>query len=108
MAKPLIKLLSLNGLQYNPNRDPQVYRRCVNEPFRIQALLDGAGEARCRIDDAQGSPLMEETVALPGTFDCKLAFDTPGSRVVSIRIESGERSALETLRLDVLERAWIG
>ena len=108
MSKPLIKLFSLNGLQYNPNRDPQVYRRCVNEPFRIQVVLDGAGDARCRIDDAQGSPLVDETVALPGTFDCKLAFDTPGSRVVSVRIESSDRSALETLRLDVLERPWIG
>jgi hypothetical protein len=108
MAKPLIKLLNLNGLPYNPNRDPQSYRRCVSEPFRIQALLDGAGEARCRLEDVQGRPLAEATVALPGAFDCQLTFDTPGSRIVSIRIEAGDRSATETLRLDVLERAWVG
>ena len=108
MAKPLIKLLSLNGLPYNPNRDPQAYRRCVNEDFRVQALLDGEGEARCRVEGAQGRPLAQTTVALPGTFDCKVSFDTPGSRIVFILIEAGDRSAMETLRLDVLERAWIG
>jgi hypothetical protein len=108
MVKPLISRLSLNGLQYNPNRDPQAYRRCANEPFRIQAALDGVGEARCRVEDAGGAPLAQATVALPGTFDCSVVFATPGSRVISIRIDAGERSVEETLRLDVLERAWIG
>jgi len=40
----LVKLVRLNGLQFNANRDPQVYRRAVGEPFRIQGLVDvGAG-----------------------------------------------------------------
>lgn len=34
----LVKLVKLNGLQYNANRDPQAYRRTVNESFLIQAL----------------------------------------------------------------------
>ena len=108
MPKPLLKTLSLNGLQYNPNRDPQVYRRCVNEPFRIRAVLEGAGEARCCVEDAQGRSLAKQTLALPGTFDCTVMFDTPGSRVVSIRIDAVDQTAAEDLRLDVLEHAWIG
>jgi hypothetical protein len=108
MPKPLLKTLSLNGLQYNPTRDPQVYRRCVNEPFRIQMVLQGAGQARCRVEDAQGRPLAEQTLVLPGSFDCTIVFDTPGSRVVSIRIDAVDQTVAEDLRLDVLERAWIG
>ena len=108
MTSPVIKVLSLNGLQFNPNRDPAIYRRCVNEPFRVRALVAGTGRARCRIEDAQGRPLAEATVTLPGCFDGGVTFDTPGSRVVSVSIESGEGTATETLRLDVLERAWIG
>ena len=63
---------------------------------------------RCRVEDAQGSSLAEETLALPGTFDCRIVFDAPGSRVVSIRIDATDRSVCKDLRLDVLERAWIG
>jgi len=108
MPKPLLKTLSLNGLQYNPNRDPQVYRRCVNEPFRIRAVLEGAGEARCRVEDAQGRPLAEQNLGLPGAFDCQIVFSTPGTRVVSIKIDATDQSVAENLRLDVLEQAWIG
>ena len=38
--KKLVKVVKLNNLQYNANRDPEVYRRCIKEPFRLQALLD--------------------------------------------------------------------
>ncbi len=42
----LVKLVNLNNLQYNPNHDPQVYRRRIpNRAFRIQALLEGTGTA---------------------------------------------------------------
>lgn len=108
MAKPLVKLIKLNNLQYNPNRDPQVYRRCVNEPFRIQALLDGGGEARCALCDERGQTLRESVVTLPGTFTHELAFPTPGVRLVTLTIEASGQRFSQDLRLDVLEHAWIG
>lgn len=36
----LVRQIRLNNLQYNALRDPAVYRRCANQPFRIQARLD--------------------------------------------------------------------
>ena len=48
-TQKLVRQLKLNNLQYNALRDPAVYRRCANEPFRIQALLAGAGQARCTL-----------------------------------------------------------
>lgn len=108
MAKPLVKLLKLNNLQYNPNRDPQVYRRCVNEPFRIQALLDGGGEARCVLCDERGETLRESVVTLPGTFTRELAFATPGVRLVTLTVAAGGEQFSQDLRLDVLEHARVG
>lgn len=108
MAKPLVKLIRLNNLQYNPNRDPAVYRRAVNESFRVQALLDGTGEARCGLYDAQGKAIVEKSVALPGTFTHEVAFDTPGTRIVTLTVDGNGRKFSQDLRLDVLEHAWIG
>ncbi len=108
MAKPLVKLLKLNNLQYNPNRDPQVYRRPVNEPFRIQALLDGSGEARCLLCDERGQQLTESVVSLPGTFTHELAFATPGVRLVTLTVDAGGQRFSQDLRLDVLEHEWVG
>lgn len=108
MAKPLVKLIKLNNLQYNPNRDPQVYRRPINEPFRIQALLDGSGEARCALCDERGQPLAECVVTLPGTFTHELAFATPGVRLVTLTVDAGSRQFSRDLRLDVLEHARVG
>ena len=108
MAKSLVKLIKLNNLQYNPNRDPAVYRRCVNQPFRIQALLDGASEARCALYDAQGKVVVEKSIARPGAFTHEVAFDTPGTRIVTLTVEGNGQKFSQDLRLDVLEHAWIG
>lgn len=103
-----MKLVKLNGLQYNPNRDPQVYRRCVNEPFRLQALLDGEGEARCTLRDASGRILDEKTITLPGTYTHELSFTAPGVHIVTLTAEGAGQQIARDLRLDVLEHAWVG
>lgn len=101
----LVKMIKLNNLQYNPNRDPQVYRRCVGEPFRIQVVLEGEGSARVTLVGTDGARLSEGNVTLPGTFIHELRFPSPGTRVVTISAEGdGERFSQE-LRLDVLEHA---
>lgn len=106
--KKLVKLVKLNNLQFNPNRDPEVYRRCANDPFRIQALLDGAGQARCRIIDEHDKVLVEESISLPGTFAYELSFPTAGIRVVTLEIAANGETFKQDLRLDVMEHAWIG
>lgn len=106
--KKLVKMVKLNNLQYHPNRDPQIYRRCPNETFRIQALLDGAGQARCKLVDEAGKVIAEKIVVLPGTFTHELSFPTPGIRLVALEIESDGEKFRQDLRLDVLDHAWIG
>ena len=106
--KKLIKLLKLNNLQYNPNRDPQVYRRLPNEPFRIQAWLEGSSAADCKITDAAGQVLGEAKVNLPGVYDQEVRFPTPGARVVTLSISANGETVSENLRLDVLDHAWVG
>ena len=105
MTKPLIKLIKLNNLQYNPNRDPQAYRRCANEPFRIQVLLDGAGEAKCALTDQRGQVLDQKTVILPGTYTHEVSFATPGVRLVTLSVEGNGQRVSQDLRLDVREGA---
>jgi hypothetical protein len=102
MTKPLVRILKLNGLQYNPNRDPQVYRRAVGEAFSLHALLEGIGEAECRVTDATGAPIASGKLARPGIFKAELRFDTPGSRLVNLRVTSGAETFDQTLRLDTL------
>ena len=104
----LVKLIKLNNLQYNALRDPAVYRRCANEPFRIQALLAGKGEAHCTLSDQAGKVIVEKHIALPGMFDHEIAFSTPGVRVVTLAIEGNGEKFVQDLRLDVLEHAWVG
>ena len=104
MAK-LVKTIKLNNLQYNPNRDPQVYCRCVGEPFRIQALLDGEGSARVTLSASEGSRLGEAKVGLPGTFTQELRFPAPGTRVVTLKVEGDGQTFAQDLRLDVMEHA---
>lgn len=106
--KKLVKLVKLNNLQYNANRDPQVYRRLANENFRIQALLDGSGSATCKLTDTTGKVLVEKNVPLPGTFTHEISFPTPGIRVVTLSVEGGGEKFAQDLRLDVLDHAWIG
>jgi len=107
-TRKLVRQIKLNNLQYNVLRDPAVYRRCVHEPFRIQALLAGTGEARCTLGDQAGKVIVEKRVALPGVFDHEIAFATPGVRVVTLAIEANGGKFAQNLRLDVLEHAWVG
>lgn len=106
--KKLVKLIKLNNLQYNANRDPNVFRRSVNESFRIQALVDGAGQAKCKITDVAGKVLAEKNIAIPGTFTHEVAFATAGTRIVTLTVEGSGESFSQDLRLDVMEHAWIG
>lgn len=101
MRRALVRMVQINGLQYNANRDPQAYRRPVGEAFRIQALLAGGGEARCTLTDARGQVLAEATERLPGRFRSELRFDTPGSRLVTLAVIAGEAQFRQDLRLDV-------
>jgi hypothetical protein len=103
----LVKLLKLNNLQYNANRDPAFYRRPVNEEFRLQVMLGGSGEAKARFS-VEGQALCEETIALPGTFDCRFRFATAGTRVAVLAIESASGAYRDNIRIDVLEHAPIG
>ena len=102
-----IKQIRLNNLQYNANRDPQAYRRTPGKPFRIQAVLEGSGDARATVE-VDGRMRCEANVALPGTFDCEVGFDSPGSRVATLTVEGGGRTYTHALRLDVMPHAWIG
>lgn len=105
--KKLVKLVKLNNLQYNPNRDPEIYRRAVNEEFRVQALLDGQGTAKARFV-VDGDARCEKSITLPGTFECCVAFDTAGTRVGTLIIEANGETFTQDLRLDTREHAWIG
>jgi hypothetical protein len=107
MAK-LVKLVRINGLQFNANRDPQVYRRAVGEPFQIQALVDSGAGVRCSLLDVGGRVLASAEVPARGTFTHALAFDAPGVHVVTLVAERGGESFAQDLRLDVLAHAWVG
>lgn len=106
--KQMVKSVRLNNLQYNANRDPQVYRRLPGEAFRIQAALAGTGIAHCSLLDAQSELLALADVDTPGLFTHEITFPTPGVRVVTLRIERGAEKFEQDLRLDVLDHAWVG
>ncbi|WP_298135764.1 hypothetical protein [Acidiferrobacter sp.] len=107
--KKLVKLVRLNNLTYNTNRDPQVYRRVPKVPFRIQALLEGEGRARAQVVvEGETQARCDQQITLPNTFTCEVAFDTAGSRVATLIVENGGESFRQNLRLDVMEHAWIG
>jgi hypothetical protein len=107
-AQKLVRQVKLNNLQYNALRDPAVYRRCANEPFRIQALLGGKGEALCALIDQSGKTIVEKRVALPGTFTHEIAFPSAGVRIVTLAMNGNGEKFSQDLRLDVLEHAWVG
>ena len=107
MAK-LVKLVRINGLQFNANRDPQVYRRAVGEPFRIQALMDAGAGAHCTLQDANGGALVSAEVPAGGTFSHELKFEAPGVHVVTLVAKRDGQSFTQDLRLDVLAHAWVG
>lgn len=106
--KKLVKLVKVNNLEYNVNRDPAVYRRCANENFRIQALVDGNGQVKCKLTDVTGKIIHEQSVNAPGTYSQEVMYPTPGVRVVTLSVEgNGEKFSMD-LRLDVMEHAWEG
>jgi hypothetical protein len=104
----LVKFVKLNNLQFNANRDPQVYRRVVGESFRIQAFLGGAGSAKCALRDAAGATVDARDVPPPGPFDVELTYQQPGQHIVTLEVTRGAERFTQDLRLDVLEHAWIG
>jgi hypothetical protein len=107
-TQKLVRQIRLNNLQYNALRDPAVYRRCANEPFRIQALLASSGQARCMLSAQSGEDIAEQRVGMPGTFTHEIAFPSAGVRIVTLAIEGNGEKFAQDLRLDVLEHAWVG
>ena len=104
----LVKLVRLNGLQFNANRDPQVYRRVVGEVFRIQALLDEGATAHCTLSDAGGRVMVSAEVPGGGTFSHDVRFDAPGVHVITLAAVRGGDAFTQDLRLDVLAHEWVG
>ena len=104
----LVKLIKLNNLEYNTNRDPAVYRRCANENFRVQATLNGTGTAQVSLTDANGKLLNQQSVAAPGTYTHELSFNTPGIRIVTLSISGAGQTVNKDLRLDVMDHVWHG
>ena len=103
----LVKLVKVNNLQYNANRDPEFYRRTPNQEFRIQALLGDTGTAKGRFE-VDGKILGESTISLPGTFESRCSFSTPGTRIGRLTIEGNGETYRQDIRLDVLEHEWVG
>ena len=82
MQKP-VTMIKLNNLQYHPNRDPEFYRRTPGKEFRLQVFLGGSGNAQARFE-SDGETLCESKVSLPGAFDCRFRFDSPGTRIATL------------------------
>jgi hypothetical protein len=102
----VIKMIRVNNLQYNPNRDPQVYRRLPNEDFRIEADLQGSGTAQVTFE-ADGKT-ETQSINLPGKFDASVSFDSPASRVGTLTVDINGEVSSSYIRLDVMDHAWIG
>jgi|APFre7841882724_1041349.scaffolds.fasta_scaffold14915_5 hypothetical protein len=99
---PLVRLVKVNGLQYNRNRDPQAYRRAPGVPFRIQALIEGRGDARVVLTAEDGTVLAEGTVAAPAAWTHELTYSEPGSRLLRLEASRGADRYGIDLRLDVV------
>ncbi|MGB8436812.1 MAG: hypothetical protein WCE38_21405 [Burkholderiales bacterium] len=104
----LVRLVKLNNLQFNTNRDPQVYRRLPGEKFRIQAFLADAGNAQCTLRDASGAVIVTREVMAPASFEAEVSYREPGHHVVTLEVTRGAERFTQDLRLDVLAHAWIG
>ena len=101
-----IRMIRLNNLQYNPNRDPQVYRRLPNQPFRLEVDIVGEGTAKVSFEaDGQKE---QQTVNLLGRFECQMSFDTPASRVGVLIVDINGDLSERYIRLDVMDHAWGG
>ena len=106
MQKP-VTMIKLNNLQYHPNRDPEFYRRTPGKEFRLQAFLGGSGNAQARFE-SDGETLCESGVSLPGAFDCRFRFDSPGTRIGTLTVIRDGETFRREIRLDVNERRWVG
>lgn len=102
-----IKQIKLNQLEYNLNRDPQVYRRVKNKPFNLKVFLSGTGNASVKLSVA-GEVMAEGNVSLPGVFEANPVFDTAGSRVGTITVSKDGESFESFVRFDVMDRAKVG
>ncbi len=107
MSANIVKMVKLNNLQYNPNRDPQVYRRVIGHPFRIQAMLDGTGSAKVTLT-CEGKTLKETNIELPGVFSYELTFKDAGVRIATLTVSSEGKSESYDLRLDTEAHAKVG
>lgn len=106
--KKLVKLVKLNNLEYNVNRDPAVYRRNPNETFRVQALIDGVGKIECSLTDAAGKILNHQSVTGPCTYTHEISFATPGVRVATLNVAGVGERFVRDLLLDVMAHPWQG
>ena len=104
MSNP-ISIIKLNNVQYNSNRDPQVFRRVINSPFRLQVYLTGTGSANVSLTTADKT-LAQETVNLPGVFDCNVEFDTAASHLGTVNVELNGETHKDYVRFDVTETPW--
>lgn len=104
MAK-LVRMVRLNGLEFNANRDPQVYRRAAGEDFAVQVWLEGAGEARVALTAADGRVLQDVKAPRGRPCTLRLRFDAPGSRLVTLHVAAGAERFVQDLRLDVMAPA---
>ena len=104
----LVKLVKLNNLQFNANRDPQVYRRVAGESFRIQAFIAGTSSAKCTLRDASGATLAAQDVTPPQPFNVEVSYNEPGQYIVTLEVARGTERFTQDLRLDVLAHAWVG
>lgn len=102
-----IKQIKLNNLEYNANRDPQVYRRSKNKPFDLKVLLTGTGSAKVSLS-LGNETVSEETVSLPGAFSANPSFDSAGTRVGTLTVEKNNEKIDAYIRFDVLEEDYKG
>ena len=103
----LVKSIRLNNLEYNPNRDPQAYRRVVGMPFRVDVFLDGRGKARAKIE-VDGVIRCNRSIDLPGRLSCEFSLDSPGTRIATLVVEGADESYQRHFRLDVMAQAGVG
>ncbi|MDH5545640.1 MAG: hypothetical protein OEZ43_08610 [Gammaproteobacteria bacterium] len=100
----LVRSIRLNNLEYNVNRDPQIYRRLINQEFRLTVMLDGSGEAQVSFFvDGKNE---QQKFQLPGKFDYRFSFGSEGSRTGIVQIQKDNEKLEYTLRLDTLEEHW--
>jgi hypothetical protein len=104
MAK-LVRMVRLNGLEYNANRDPQAYRRATGEDFAVQVWLEGTGPAHVTLTAADGRVLQDVKGPRGRPCTLRLRFDAPGSRLVTLHVTAGADRYVQDLRLDVMAPA---